>query len=154
MGMSAASAATFSMVPSKRLTTAAARNAVMRLMPSHSSRRRVEEKSRPARRLRSGQVGAEILQQVRHAAERTVGEAGRDRLAPVIVQLCHHGVDDGVALLHALDRGVQEVLGRHLATTDEIGQTQAVVPLELGKAPHRPTSAGAPRWRRDSWDRS
>ena len=36
MGMSAASAATFSMVPSKRLTTAAARNAVTRLMPSHT----------------------------------------------------------------------------------------------------------------------
>ena len=42
MGMSAASAATFSMVPSKRLTTAAARNAVTRLMPSHTSRRRVD----------------------------------------------------------------------------------------------------------------
>ena len=42
MGMSAASAATFSMVPSKRPTTAAARNAVARLMPSHTSRRRVE----------------------------------------------------------------------------------------------------------------
>ena len=42
MGMSAASAATFSMVPSKRLTTAAAMNAVTRLMPNHTSRRRVE----------------------------------------------------------------------------------------------------------------
>ena len=42
MGMSAASAATFSMVPSKRLTTAAARKAVTRLMPSHTRRRRVE----------------------------------------------------------------------------------------------------------------
>jgi hypothetical protein len=42
IGMRAASAATFSMVPSKRLTTAAARNAVIRLMPSHTSAARVE----------------------------------------------------------------------------------------------------------------
>ena len=42
MGMSAASAATFSMVPSKRLTTAAAMKAVTRLMPSHTRRRRVD----------------------------------------------------------------------------------------------------------------
>jgi len=66
------------------------------------------------RRPRAGEECTDVFQQERHAGEQTVRQAGGDGTPRVVVEPAHDGVDDGVAALDALDRGVEQLGRAHL----------------------------------------
>ena len=54
-------------------------------------------------------------------------QPGADRSAGVVVQLVDHGVERRVALLHARDRLLEQLLGRHLAVAHQLREPYRVV---------------------------
>ena len=100
------------------------------------------EESAAVARDDTGVERAEVLQQIRHALERTVGQAGADGRAGVVVHARHDRVDGGITPVDALERRRQDFLGRGFLRSDQLGQAEPVVPLELlGEPAHAETFA-------------
>ena len=75
----------------------------------------------------AGHGDAEILDQERHARERTVGRARPGRRAGFVVGLVDDGVERRIVPLDALDRRLDRLDRRHLARRDQAGETDAVM---------------------------
>ena len=71
--------------------------------------------------------GIEVLQQIGHAGERAGRQAGADGGARLVIGLLHDGIDAGIDGLDALDRCVQDFLGRHLFLGDQLAEAEGVV---------------------------
>src|SRR5262249_21544770 len=99
-------------------------------------RRRIGVVTAPARHRHAGDRGREVLHQIRHAAEGTVGQAGRDGLAAKVIELHRHRVDHRVARFDARDGRFQQLLRGHLAPRDQGRQAQRVVALILAESAH------------------
>ena len=69
----------------------------------------------------------EVLEQERHAAERTVGQRTVGVGARSFELAVDHGVQRGVDLLDPRDRRVDELAGMDLAVADEAGEPGCVV---------------------------
>jgi hypothetical protein len=80
------------------------------------------EEAGASRHRHAGDEGRQVLQEVRDAGERAIGEALGDGQAGQIVELHHDGIDRGIARLHPLDGGFQQVSGGNLAPADEVGE--------------------------------
>src|SRR5439155_3558275 len=98
--------------------------------------RRVGEELRAARHPDARDGSREVLHEVGHTAERAIGQAVGDRLAPVVVELHHHRIDRGVPGLDPLDRGLEELSRLDLATAHEVGELQRVVLLVVSECAH------------------
>ena len=93
----------------------------------------------------AGHGDAQVLQQERHAPERTVGQRA-GRLAPGGLEpLVDHRVDLRVHLLDALDGGVDQLEGRHLPVADERGLRGGIEGAEVVVGWHGPGSYGQRR---------
>ena len=114
-------------------------------------RHHIGEEVAAARRRDTAERAVQVLQQERNAAERSVRQAGRDRLSPVIVELHDDRIDPGIAGFDALDRGLEQLGGRDLPAPHQSREAEAVVGFELGK-PHvdapRPRSQDLGRCRK------
>ncbi len=71
------------------------------------------------RRAREGAV--EVLDEDRDAVQRAIGEVTERGRPSTVVEGMDHGVQLVVDLLDALDRGVDQLDGRHLTVADECG---------------------------------
>ena len=76
-------------------------------------------------------VGAEILEQVGNAGERPRRQPGGDRGLRQLVHAIDNGIDDGIALLDARDRGVQQLSRGHRPRFHQIGEAETVIALVL-----------------------
>jgi hypothetical protein len=76
-------------------------------------------------------VRAEILEQIRHAGERSIGQARDDGGPGLIVQSRHHGVELGIARLHAGDGRVEELGRARITGAHQPGQAEPIVALEF-----------------------
>ena len=97
----------------------------------------VFEESRTPRGRTPGQRGAKVLQQIGYAPERPVGETVGDGRAALVVEAVGDRVDGPVPRLDPLDRGLQDLLRRDLATCDEPGQSERIVLFVVGEGGHR-----------------
>ena len=95
----------------------------------------LEEPAAPCGRA-AGEGGAEVLQQVRHALERSTGQSGGDRPAAVVVELVRDRVDRPVARIDPLDGRFQERLRGGLAACHQLREADRVVVLVFFEACH------------------
>ena len=72
-------------------------------------------------------LGAQILEEERHAPQRPLGQAGRDGGAGVALGEHRDGVQRPIDLLAAGEGGVQELCGRDLPARDQGGEAGGVV---------------------------
>ena len=97
-------------------------------------------------RARSGRLGharlarPEVLEQERHSSQRPLRQWPAGLLAGRLEERRDDGVDRRVQRLDALDRGVEQLDGRSLSSSDEIRLADRVEARELG---HAASSAGS-----------
>ena len=89
----------------------------------------VGEKARAFGEAHALDLGDEVLQHHRHAGERSGCRwCLRER---AFEHRGHHGVEGGVERLDPLDRGLDELGGRHLTAGDELGLAHTVQTAQL-----------------------
>ena len=88
-----------------------------------------------------GGVADQLLDHERHAAERPVGDAGRDLLGARVGEHLEHGVESGVDAGDAVERRLPQLGGGRFLLADQLGEAERVV-LRVFVESHR-TSFGA-----------
>jgi hypothetical protein len=78
----------------------------------------------------------QVLEEIRDAAERPIGQAVGDCLPGEVVEGKHDGVDRRVARLDARDRGVEELGRRDLPAADQVREPDGVVRFVLRESGH------------------
>jgi hypothetical protein len=86
-------------------------------------------------------LGAQVLEEERHAPERPARQPRPDRLARAVLLHQHHGVEGGVALGDALESGVQKLVRRDFALGHQGSKPGGVVIVVLHGSPCRRRSA-------------
>jgi hypothetical protein len=69
----------------------------------------------------AGTAGQDILEQERHTGKGARGELGNRGSAGLLKHGCDDGVERGIQALDALDGGINQLDGSHLAPADELG---------------------------------
>ena len=83
----------------------------------------------------TGLEEAEVLDQIGHALQRSVGKPRRGRFARLLILLVHNGIDRRVGLFGSCDRRLEHLFGADLALGDEPGERNGVV-LTIFVEPH------------------
>ena len=96
----------------------------------------VFEEPAPSRGRAAREGGAEVLEEIRHALERTVWEAVRDSPAAQVVEPVGDCVDDPVARIDPSDGGLQNFLRGGLTPRDQSGQSERVVLFVVREGGH------------------
>ena len=110
-------------------------------------RHRVAERNVAVRHRLPGVRRPQVLQQERHAAERSLGQIGPGGdLAGVIEPAQDDGVDRSIELLDPLDRRFGQLERRNVTVGDELGLSRCIEPTGVfGEGSHRPVLPGRQR---------